>query len=321
MFPAAAGPDLTESRELLTISSNSNSSEVQIISSEQECMRALPSSNGIHMRSGSATEVAVNTVAVSVINQHSSLHSVEQQHRGSGHRFTGDSDERNWNFFDERMKNLRRLLQMTFLADMFTYQQASVNRRLGLAKYSDRFSEDPRSSVGFGTLIRWSLYVLCVCTMMAMIFKPLFILPKNDKGDSDYTQLPVKLAFLFFCFEVITTMLLFSRAASSFESRHISRSTVRKMSTGILIFSCFLFWITYSIVFFSFIFFRSGHLVAASESPNEKFPRDMYRMHKVWTSTWIDEPAFLFLYSSAMFIAFAIYIVSVSYLGYFATAI
>jgi hypothetical protein len=226
-----------------------------------------------------------------------------------------------WNFFDERMKNLRRLLQFTFLSDMFTYQQASLNRRLGLVKYSRWFNEDPRYSVGFGTVLRWSLYALCVFTMMAIIFRPLFILPKNDQGDLDYTQVPVKVAFLVFCFEVMTTMLLFSRAASSFESRHIARSTVRQMSTGILIFCCTLFWITYSIVFFSFIFFRSGDLRVTDTSLTEKFPRDMYRMHKVWTSAWIDEPSFLFFYSSAMFVAFSVYIVSVSYFGYLGTAV
>ena len=215
-------------------------------------------------------------------------------------------DPRGWDFFDERMKNMRRLLQLTFLADMFSRQQAAVNKRFGLAKYCRWCTDDPHTCVGYGTLIRLALYLLSVCMILAIWFDALFILPKNTADDADFTQLPVKIAFFLFGIEVMTTMIFFARAASSFATRHISRDTVKKMTTGILIFSISLFWLSYSVVFFSFIFFKSGEL-----NSSKGFPTDMYTMHKVWTGKWIDQPAFLLFYSSAMFIAFSVYIVSV----------
>jgi hypothetical protein len=143
--------------------------------------------------------------------------------------------------------------------------------------------------------------------------KVLFILPKSVSGADDYTQLPVKFSFLLFGIEVIITMFFFSRAAMSFTSRHISHETVRKMSTGIFVFSSSLFWLSYSVTFLSFIFYTKAELVSVSNTskPTREFAFDMYRMHKIWTDEWIDQPAFLLFYSSAMFVAFAIYIVSV----------
>jgi hypothetical protein len=218
----------------------------------------------------------------------------------------------NWDFYDERMKNLRRLLQLAFLVDTLTYSQAALNKRLGLARYCYLFSDDPRTSVGYGTLLRCSLYLVFICTYLAMSSKVLFILPKSVSGADDYTQLPVKVSFLLFGIEVIITMISFSRAAISFSSRHISRKTVRKMSTGILIFSSSLFWLSYSVIFLTFIFYKKGELVSVSNtSKSTQFAFDMYRMHKIWTDEWIDQPAFLLFYSSAMFVAFSIYIVSV----------
>lgn len=259
--------------------------------------------DGTHRLSGAASECAESTaVATGQLLLPITM--------PSSTRLCSMDDPRGWNFFDERMKNLRRLLQLTFLSDMFTQKQAELNKRLGLVKYCHLFSDDPRTCVGFGTLLRWTLYIMCVCTIAAVCSGVLFILPRGEKGDPDYTQLPMKLAFLFFGIEVGTTMLFFSRAATDFASRHISRGTVRNMSTVILIFSIILFWLSYSVVFFSFIFFSSGHL-KDNALRSKDFSSDMYRMHKVWTGGWIDQPVFLFFYSAAMFVAFSVYIVSV----------
>jgi hypothetical protein len=281
MLPVAVGPVKTES--LVPLKGASDCSvEMPIITSTPES-----NNDGIHLRlavTSSAAESTDNTPVNSV----------------------------NWNFYDERMKNLRRLLQLAFLVDMFTYRQAALNKRLGLVRYCYLFSYDPHTCVGFGSLLRWSLYLLCICTILAMWSKVLFILPKSVSGADDYTQLPVKVSFLLFGIEVIITMFFFSRAAMRFSSRHISRETVRKMSTGILAFSSALFWLSYSVTFLSFIFYKKADLVSVSNtSKSTKFAFDMYRMHKIWTDEWIDQPAFLLFYSSAMFVAFSIYIVSV----------
>jgi hypothetical protein len=224
-----------------------------------------------------------------------------------GMRFV-KNDPDNWDFYDERMINLRRLLQMTFLADMFTVQQAAFNKWLGLSKYSRIFSDDPKRCRGFGTVLRWALYLMCIATCFTAYIRVTFALPDNEKGMKDYTQLPIKLTFLIFGIEVLTTMLCFSRAAKSFASLHIPRPTVNKVATGILLFCCSLFWVSYSVVFGSFMFYRSDQLNAGQKD----FPSDMYRMHKNWIGPWMDEPVLLFLYASAMFVAFSVYIVSVS---------
>jgi hypothetical protein len=284
MLPVAVGPMKTESPVLLNGASDSSCIEMPMITSTPES-----SSDGIHMRPAVSCSAAESTVQTTPIN---SL---------------------NWGFYDERMKNLRRLLQVAFLVDMFTYNQAALNKRLGLVRYCYLFSYDPRTCVGFGTFLRGSLYLLCICTILAMWSKVLFILPKSVSGADDYTQLPVKVSFLLFGIEVIITMFFFSRAAMSFTSRHISRETVRKMSTGIFVFSSSLFWLSYSVTFLSFIFYKKAELVSVSNTskPAREFAFDMYRMHKIWTDDWIDQPVFLLFYSSAMFVAFAIYIVSV----------
>jgi hypothetical protein len=198
---------------------------------------------------------------------------------------------------------------------MFTHKQAALNKRLGLFRYCRWLSDDPQTCLGFGTAIRSLLYLMCVSVFSAISFRVLFQLPQNESGKPDYTQLPVKSAFFIFGIEVLITMIFFTRVAQQFSSRHISRVTCRRMSTGILVFSSSLFWFTYSVVFFSFIFFRSDHLKQIHEADAPRagdFPSDMYRMHKNWAADWIDRPFFLFLYSSSMFVAFPIYIVSVS---------
>ncbi len=227
--------------------------------------------------------------------------------RASNSRFV-DDDCCNWDFYDERMINLRRLLQMTFLVDMFTQKQAAFNKWLGISRYSRLFGDDARSCMGFGTALRWALYSLCIGTCVAAYIKVSFDIPENTDGAADYTQLPVKVTFLVFGIEVFTTMICFSSAAKSFASLHISRATVSKMATGILLFCCPLFWLSYSVVFFSFLFYTSEHLNAGRKD----FPSDMYRMHKVWIGHWVDDPILLMLYASAMFVAFSVYIVSVS---------
>jgi hypothetical protein len=115
---------------------------------------------------------------------------------------------------------------------------------------------------------------------------------------------------LLFCAEVIVCMLFFPRAAMSFASRHISRATVRRMSTGILIFDIAMFWISYLTVF-CFIFFGTDE-VGFNARRFQRFPTDMYSMHKVWTGDWIEDQSFRALYSTALFVAFSVYIVSVS---------
>jgi len=284
MLPVRVDPVKTESLVPLKGASDSSCVEMPMIPITPESI-----SDGIHMRSAVSS-----SAAESIVDTRISDRSV------------------NWDFYDERMKNLRRLLQLTFLVDMLTYSQAALNKRLGLARYCYLFSYDPRTSVGYGTLLRCSLYLVFICTYLAVSSKVLFILPKSVSGADDYTQLPVKVAFLLFGIEVIITMISFSRAAISFSSRHISRKTVRKMSTGILIFSSSLFWLSYSVIFLTFIFYKKGELVSVSNtSKSTQFAFDMYRMHKIWTDEWIDQPAFLLFYSSAMFVAFSIYIVSV----------
>ena len=110
--------------------------------------------------------------------------------------------------------------------------------------------------------------------MMAVCSQPLFRLASNCIGDPDFTQLPVKASFLLFCVEVIVCMLFFPRAAMSFASRHISRATVRRMSTGILIFNIAAFWISYLTVF-CFIFFGTDE-VGPNARRLQRFPTDMY---------------------------------------------
>ena len=281
MLPVAVGPVKTES--LVPLKGASDSSCVE--------MPMIPESisDGIHMRSAVSS-----SAAESIVDTRMSDRSV------------------NWDFYDERMKNLRRLLQLTFLVDMLTYSQAALNKRLGLARYCYLFSYDPCTSVGYGTLLRCSLYLVFICTYLAMSSKVLFILPKSVSGADDYTQLPVKVSFLLFGIEVIISMFFFSRAAMSFSSRHISRETVRQVTTGILVFGSSLFWLSYSITFLTFVFYSKAELVSASNtSKSGEFAFDMYRMHKIWTDDWIDQPSFLFFYSSAMFVSFSIYIVSV----------
>lgn len=148
--------------------------------------------------------------------------------------------------------------------------------------------------------------------MTAVCFNPdsLFRLATNCNGDTDFTQAPMKLSFLLFCIEVFVCMLFFPRAAMSFASRHISRSAVRRMSTGILIFNIGVFWTSWLTVF-CFIFFGTDE-VGVTAKRFQRFPTDMYSMHKVWTGHWIDDQAFRVAYSIALFVAFAVYIVSVS---------
>ena len=148
--------------------------------------------------------------------------------------------------------------------------------------------------------------------MMSVCFDPdsLFNLKRNCNNDLDFTQAPVKLSFLLFCIEVCVCMLFFPRAAMSFASRHISRATVRRMSTGILIFNIGAFWTSWLTVF-CFIFFGTDE-VGFTAKRIQRFPTDMYSMHRVWTGDWIDDQAFRAVYATALFVSFAVYIVSVS---------
>ena len=129
------------------------------------------SSVAVHLRSRAAAEGAETAAGVTVADQQVPLapaHSTGRQSR-SNSRFSGIDPDKIWNFHDERMQNLRLLLQLTFLTDMFSNKQAEVNKKLGLVKFSPWLNGDPRSSVGFGSLIRWSLYVLLPLTLTQCI--------------------------------------------------------------------------------------------------------------------------------------------------------
>ncbi len=211
------------------------------------------------------------------------------------------------------MESLRILLQLSFLCDPFLHLQADTNKKLGLGRYFYACSHDPQTCVGFGTVLRWASNLLFACAAFAMwgiMFTgdniPTITEGESGAGRKDFTQLPVKIATVLFTVEVMTTMLLFPRAAASFSCRHISRDTVKSMTNGILAVGVCLFWLTYLIVFFSIIFLK--------DLPNSRdFVNQMYGMHKIWIGAyWITQPAFLVFYCTGMLIGFAVYIVSVS---------
>ena len=134
MLPAARKADHAEA---LSPSSSADCIDLEIMGSEQE--QVQDAGGGIHLRSSLVTSAPGNSNAVVAIDQRTqSLLTDTGLFDPRERRFTA-IDPLNWNFFDERMKNLRRLLQMTFLTDMFTHKQAHVNGRLGLAKYSPAY--------------------------------------------------------------------------------------------------------------------------------------------------------------------------------------
>ena len=134
MLPAARKADQAEA---LSPSSSADCIDLEIMGSEQE--QVQDAGGGIHLRSSLVTSAPGNSNAVVAIDQRTqSLLTDTGLFDRRERRFTA-IDPLNWNFFDERMKNLRRLLQMTFLTDMFTHKQAHVNGRLGLAKYSPAY--------------------------------------------------------------------------------------------------------------------------------------------------------------------------------------
>ena len=134
MLPAARKADQAEA---LSPSSSADCIDLEIMGSEQE--QVQDAGGGIHLRSSLVTSAPGNSNAVVAIDQRrQSLPTDTGLFETRERRFTA-IDPLNWNFFDERMKNLRRLLQMTFLTDMFTHKQAYVNGRLGLAKYSPAY--------------------------------------------------------------------------------------------------------------------------------------------------------------------------------------
>jgi hypothetical protein len=135
MLPAARKADHADP---LSPASSADFIDLEIMGSEQE--QVQDAGGGIHLRSSSVTSVPGNSNAVVAIDQRtqSLLTDNDGLFAPRERRFTA-IDPLNWHFYDERMKNLRRLLQMTFLVDMFTYSQARVNGRLGLAKYSPAY--------------------------------------------------------------------------------------------------------------------------------------------------------------------------------------
>ncbi len=152
-----------KSREQLTISSNSNCVDMSVMSHDAERESSIVP---VHLRSKAAAEGAETAAGVIVADQQVPLapaHSTGRQSRSKS-RFSGVDHDKIWNFHDERMQNLRLLLQLTFLTDMFTTKQAALNKKLGLVKYFPWLNDDPRSCIGFGSLIRWSLYVLLPLT-------------------------------------------------------------------------------------------------------------------------------------------------------------
>ncbi len=120
----------------------------------------------VHLRSRAAAEGAETAAGVTVAEQQVPLAPAQSR---SSSRFSGVDPDKIWNFHDERMQNLRLLLQLTFLTDMFTSKQAALNKKFGLVKYFPWLNDDPRSCLGFGSLIRWSLYVLLPLTLTQCI--------------------------------------------------------------------------------------------------------------------------------------------------------
>ena len=211
---------------------------------------ANPASNVMHDQWSSASiggddedsedsvSVAAGEAEVAAAGQHTLPTSAERNPRG---RSTTLAEGARWNFYDDRMISIRMLLQLTFLCDPCTRLQASLNKKLRLSRFFYACSNNPQTCVGFGTLLRWSTYLLFACTAFAMwgiMFTgdniPTITNEGEGFGKKDFTQLPVKIATVLFTVEVMTTMLLFPTAASNFSSRHISRDTVKKMSNGIL---------------------------------------------------------------------------------------
>ena len=134
MLPAARKADQADA---LSRSSSADCIGLAIMGSEQE--QVQDAGGGIHLRSSSVKCVQGDAnVGVAIDQRTQSLLTDAGLFDPSERRFTA-IDPLNWNFFDERMKNMRRLLQMTFLTDMFTHMQAHVNGRLGLAKYSPAY--------------------------------------------------------------------------------------------------------------------------------------------------------------------------------------
>lgn len=132
MLPAAPKADHADP---LSPTSSADVIDMELLGSEQE--QVQDAGGGIHLRSSSVTCVPSSSNAVVAIDQRTQalLTDTNMLFDIRERRFTA-IDPLNWHFFDERMKNLRRLLQLTFLVDMFTHKQAYVNGRLGLAKYS-----------------------------------------------------------------------------------------------------------------------------------------------------------------------------------------